>query len=123
MSDPYRNPLRADRRQPRSDRYTDLPTEQWDRDWMVALIQQLDATLEYGLAHEIQTLADRLDYGNTLSPRESAAFAPVVKAFHRAVAEAEAKCLAGDHSFIQGDPLCLHCRGALNLAAQKDGAE
>ena len=104
-------PLHCDRRKPRADRYIDQPPDKWDRAWMVSVIQQLDATLEYGLVHEIQTLADSLDYGpNRLSPRQAAEFAKVVEAFDRAVLESAAKCAQGDHHFIAGDPRCRACR-------------
>ena len=116
----FQNPLRADRREPRHARYIDLPPEQWDRAWMVSLIQQLDCILEYGLVHEIQTLADRLDYGNTLSPREVAAFAPVAEAFSRAVLESAAKCAKGEHQFIPGDPRCRSCRTPRFTVVERD---
>jgi len=109
----YRNPLRCDRRQPRSDRYIDLPPDQWSREWMVSVIQHMDCILENGLAHAIQDLADQIDYGpNQLSPRQYADFAKVADAFNRAVLEQAEKCTQGAHLFIGGDPRCRHCRTA-----------
>jgi len=118
----YENPLRCDRRQPRSDRYIDLDPEQWDRAWMVSVIQQLDSILEYGLLHEAQNLADALDYGNGLSPRQAAEFAKVAEAFNRALLESAAKCAQGDHHFIPGDPRCRSCRTPRFTVVDGDGS-